>query len=511
MAVCPVSLHYPLLFYLPLYVVAVLGAHKALTVEQLILYCIITGIRNVYFSELRKFPGPKLWAASHLPFMWTLCTGNQAAKVLELHEKYGKVVRVTPNELSYASASAWKDVWGHRQGHAEFMKANTVPLPNGVRGILGARRADHARFRRLLSHAFSERGMKEQQKTIQEFVDLLIERLRQNASNGSLDMVQWLNWTTFDVIGKLAFGEAFGCLKNQEMHPWIKAVFDNLRATIVIQALKRVQMDFIVPLLAKFSSAQKQRMFNGKYASDKIEERVKHGEQGDFWDNVLKQSAASNGEKGMTVEEMKSNAANLVLAGSETTATLLSGTMYMLLTHPDAMKQITSEIRGFFASSDDIDLFSVSKLKYTLAVLDETMRIYPPVPTQAARLVPKGGDTVEGKYLPEGTIIQLPQYPAYHLSSNFKKPFEFHPERFLGAEEFQDDEFCVLQPFSFGPRNCIGRNLAYSEMRLILAKLLYNFDFELDEKTGDWTGVQKTYILWEKPSMWVRVKPVTKA
>ena len=390
------------------------------------------------------------------------------------------------------------------------MKANTVPLKNGVWGILGARRAQHARFRRLLSHAFSEKGMREQQKTIQEFVDLLIERLQQNASKDSVDMVQWFNWTTFDVIGKLAFGESFGCLKNQEMHPWIRAVFDNLRAIVVIQALKRIQMDFILPLL-QFSSDQKQRAYNAQYASDKIDERLKHGDQGDFWDNVIKQSAIGNGEKGMTVDEMKANASNLILAGSETTATLLSGTVYMLCKHPDAMEKIKSEIRGSFTSSDEIDLFSVSKLNYTLAVLDETMRIYPPVPTQAARVIPPGGDTVEGKYLPAGTIIQLPQYPANHLSYNFKKPFEFHPERFLGAEEFKDDDFGVLQPFSIGPRNCIGRNLAYSEMRLILAKLLYNFDFELDEKTGDWTGVQKTYILWEKPSLWVRLKPVTKA
>lgn len=412
--------------------------------------------------------------------------------------------------MSYASADAWKDGWGHRQGHDEFMKANNVPSPAGVFGILGAQRAEHARFRRLLSHSFSEKGMREQQDTLQQYVNLLIERLRENATKGSQDMVQWFNWTTFDVIGKLAFGESFGCLQNQSMHPWIEAIFGNLRGIIFIQGFRRCGLELLIPLLTP-KKALEQRQYNYQYSSDKIDERVKHGEQGDFWDNVLKQSALGNGEKGMTLNEMKANASNLVLAGSETTATLLSGTIYQLLKNPSAMKEITREIRTSFNTSDEIDLFSVSKLKYTLAVLDETMRIYPPVPSQASRRVPPGGDTVEGEFLPGGTVIMLPQYPAYHLSSNFAKPFEFHPERFLGAEEFAHDEFGVMQPFSIGPRNCIGRNLAYSEMRLILAKVLFNFDLTLDEKTGDWTGVQKTFVLWEKPPLWVKLTQVTKA
>jgi averantin hydroxylase len=457
---------------------------------------------------LTKFPGPKLWAASNIPFTWVQCTGNQAQSLLALHEKYGKVVRVAPKELSYVSAEAWRDILSHRQGHDEFAKVNPVPLPNGICGILQAHRADHSRFRRLLSHSFSEKGMREQQPTLQYYADLLIDGLKKNAEKGSQDMTQWFNWTTFDIIGKLAFGSSFGCLEHWQTHPWIETIFNNVRAIMTVKALKRLKMESLSPLIIP-SKTQRLQIFNYKYSSDKIEERMKLGtERGDFWDNVLKHSTKGDGETGMTVEEMKSNASNIVLAGSETTATLLSGCIYQLLRNPSTMAKITSEIRSAFSSSDEIDLFNVSKLKYTLAVLNETMRIYPAVPSQAARVVPKGGDTVEGKFLPEGTIINLSQYAANHFSSNFAKPFEFHPERFLGAEEFKNDDFGALQPFSIGPRNCIGRNLAYSEMRLILAKTLYNVDLELDEKTGNWTELQRSYALWEKPPLWVHFKPV---
>lgn len=101
------------------------------------------------------------------------------------------------------------------------------------------------------------------------------------------------------------------------------------------------------------------------------------------------------------------------------------------------------------------------------------------------------------------------QQPANLLPSNFHRAAEFIPERWLEDRDaqFDNDDREVLQPFSVGPRNCIGRNLAYAEMRLILAKVLYHFDLELDERTGDWTN-QKVFGLWEKPPLWMNVAAV---
>jgi cytochrome P450 len=424
-----------------------------------------------------------------------------------MHKKYGKVVRIGPNDLSWIDEAVWRDVWGHRQGHQEFMKDDKFRsiTPDGIYGILGAPRQDHSRYRRLLSHAFSDKGMREQQGIIVAYVDDLIWGLRMASKDGeSLDMVKWFNWTTFDVIGRLAFGEDFGCLKNKETHPWIVAVFGNVKAVVMTTCFKRLGLAWMLPYLAS-NKAMAARKFNYDYTAEKIANRVEKGtEQGDFLDNVLKHTGK---ETGMTIPELRANASNLVLAGSETTATLLSGCVWELLQNPDTLKKITEEVRETFNSSDEIDLQSAANLKYTLAVLEETMRIYPPVPTQAPRTVPAGGDTIDGQFIPAGTNIHQPQYVAHHLESNFKRPKEFHPERFLGAEEFANDNHGVMQPFSFGARNCIGRNLAYAEMRLIMAKFLYNFDLELDATTGDWAD-QKVFVLWEKHPLLVKLKAV---
>jgi cytochrome P450 len=110
------------------------------------------------------------------------------------------------------------------------------------------------------------------------------------------------------------------------------------------------------------------------------------------------------------------------------------------------------------------------------------------------------------------TAVGIPQYASYRSARNFRFPDQFVPERWLpgdkaAAETYAEDVRDVLQPFSAGPRNCIGKNLAYAEMRLILARVLWNFDLELMPDSSDWAN-QKIYVLWEKGAMNVGLKPV---
>lgn len=87
-------------------------------------------------------------------------------------------------------------------------------------------------------------------------------------------------------------------------------------------------------------------------------------------------------------------------------------------------------------------------------------------------------------------------------------PDNFIPERWLGQDlRFKDDNRDAFQPFSTGPRNCIGRNLALHEARILLAEVLYEFDLELDDRSRDWAN-QSIYTIWEKHKLWVNLHPV---
>ncbi|KAL9035067.1 MAG: hypothetical protein Q9214_006759 [Letrouitia sp. 1 TL-2023] len=207
-----------------------------------------------------------------------------------------------------------------------------------------------------------------------------------------------------------------------------------------------------------------------------------------------------NDERGMTREEIVSNSGVLLVAGSETTATLLSGATYHLLTNSSVLKKLQDEVRGAFQSADEITLYLVGRLPYMEAVITESLRMYPPVPALLPRMTGPEGDFIDGHFVPANLA-------TYHASANFTDPKSFVPERWLAEtpERYCRDSKAALQPFSIGPRNCLGRNLAYFEIRSILARMIWSFDMELCQESRNWAQ-QKAYLLWDKPSLWVKLR-----
>lgn len=159
----------------------------------------------------------------------------------------------------------------------------------------------------------------------------------------------------------------------------------------------------------------------------------------------------------MPVEKIAVNASKLILAGSETTATLLSGALFLLTANQDRLAILTKEVRTCFKNDKDITLSSVSDLTYMLACLNETLRMYPPVAVGLPRMVPKGGETVAGELIPGGTIVSVWHWAINHDPQLWTDPWDFRPERFLGDPRYENDRLDAMQPFSTGPRNCIGK------------------------------------------------------
>ncbi|KAJ5788416.1 hypothetical protein N7457_003406 [Penicillium paradoxum] len=487
-------------------------AHIALTLLKLSLmliplYLIGHLVYNVYFHPLAKYPGPKSMAASRLPYMRLILGGRFPQKTKLLHDQYGDVVRIAPDELSFIDGEAWKKIYGTRIGHGQKAKDNIfyAPLPGQAPGIILSNDADHSRFRRLLSHAFSDNSLRGQEPIIKRHVDLLMQRLRENIANGSkaLNMVAWYNFTTFDIIGDLAFGEPFDCLKNSDYHEWVSIIFSALKWAVYANVSRRLPgSEYILPYITpKHITARVNRHL--ALTRQKVETRIsKTNERPDFFGNILKHQ---NTEKGFSIPEMNSNGSTLIIAGSETTATLLSGATYYLLRNPRVLRKLQDEIRSMFTSEEEINLESCNKLQYCLAVLTETLRMYPPVAAGLPRVVDAQGDMIAGHWVPGGTVVSVPHYAASHSSTNFTDPEQFIPERHLDDPRFANDNKTAMQPFSFGPRNCIGRNLAYVEMRMILTRMIYNFDMELDQPELDWMD-HNCYVLWDKPELMVRLE-----
>ncbi|KAL6806352.1 cytochrome P450 [Trichoderma sp. SZMC 28013] len=469
-------------------------------------YLISIPIYNVWFHPLRKYPGPRLWAATRIPYARMIFSGKSHLKIHELHQTYGDVVRVAPNELAYVDGTAWNDIMGHRKrGQGENGK-DPVFWKSQQHSVISADRENHTRMRRTLAHGFSAQAMMDQQPLIQGYVDMLINRLRENCADGTqpLEMTSWYNWATFDIIGDLAFGEPFGCLQNSDYHPWVSLLFTRIRTSAANNVLRRFPFgDKLIQLLV---SKQDRKKFHEHYqlTQEKVNKRLAEtNPRSDFMEVMTKRDGAMK----FSYPELCDNASLLIIAGSETTATTLSGVTYLLLTHPEILQKTTDEVRSSFSNEGEIDLLSVQKLGYMMAVLQETLRMYPPVPTAIPRKAQPGGDVICGQYVPENTVLGIWQWPMYHNAKNFTLPDSYIPERWLGDARFSSDPQDVLQAFSFGPRNCIGKNLAYAEMRLILAKILWNFDISLHPDSKDWLQDNRAYTLWQKPDLNIYIKP----
>lgn len=154
-------------------------------------YVAWTIVDNLLLSPLRNIPGPKLWAISQLPYSYLSLSGEGHLRMRELHAKYGDMVRVAPNQVAFADPRAWKDTMGHRRmGQLENAR-DPIVYALSATGLIGPiSTEEHGAQRRILSHGFSAQSLLEQQPLIQQYVDLLVQRLKENSQSGerSLDV-----------------------------------------------------------------------------------------------------------------------------------------------------------------------------------------------------------------------------------------------------------------------------------------------------------------------------------
>ncbi|KAL9075768.1 MAG: hypothetical protein Q9161_001520 [Pseudevernia consocians] len=143
------------------------------------------------------------------------------------------------------------------------------------------------------------------------------------------------------------------------------------------------------------------------FTKQKTESRLNHDtDRKDFTTYIQRY----NDERGMTREEIISNSEVLLVAGSETTATLLSGATYYLLSNPVVLKKLQAEIRDAFQSEDDITPLSIrspGKVPYLEAVLTESLRMYPPFPASLPRMTGSKGDIIDGRFVPTNVIASM--------------------------------------------------------------------------------------------------------
>jgi len=178
--------------------------------------------------------------------------------------------------------------------------------------------------------------------------------------------------------------------------------------------------------------------------------------------------------KGFSDEQLVDEVATMILAGHETTATALFWALYLLALDPETQEEVASEARGEHLDS----MADIDRQKFTRAVIDETMRLYPPafLVARAAR----DKDNAAGIEISKGDIIMIAPWLLHRHEKLWDQPNAFIPKRFMAKEA--PDRFAYL-PFGAGPRVCIGAPFAQAESVLALARLIGAFRVELADKS----------------------------
>ncbi|KAI0451654.1 cytochrome P450 [Xylaria acuta] len=274
-------------------------------------------------------------------------------------------------------------------------------------------------------------------------------------------MVRWYSFTIFNVIADLAFGESLHGLENGQSNVWL----DNVGKIMIIapvfvligasKIISKIIMLFFGPLMTK---AKQSYLANvEKMARTRLTAR-KQAARENFMDFFLRSRRQAHN---LTDEEVIVNSDLVMVAGSETTATLLSGTNYWMLKTPHTLQRATQKVRKAFSSDDEMTFLETrSRLPYLLPCLEEGLRLFPPVPLALSRSVPSNSPTAMcGLMIPPKTVVGIHHLSAYSSELNFHRAGEFLPERRLPeaatdpTSPFYHDHREVHKPFSFGSRD----------------------------------------------------------
>ena len=441
-------------------------------------FTIFATLRVLYlispFHLLSKFPGPKLWASCRIFWAYHHFKGDLVFKIKALHEIYGPIVRIAPNELSFISAGAWKDIYTANNDLRRQLPRDPFvlpPPPPDIPGdglVLQPDDAAHAALRKQLGYAFTNKALDGQQPIIQHHINTLINRFRKlseftkSEPRGNIvDFAKWMSLVTFDIAADVFLGAQMGSLDTGEYHDIAARINGSNTTGAVLSCLARFGLVQILFKLGAREMARQQKEFNSK-SMPLIERRLKDHEDGtdhdrrDICSYILNEKEDAKRGSSWTKDNLHLLAISVIVAGTETTGTAITGTMWFLLNNPECLGKLVTEVRGAFPEEADIHMTAVSKLPYLSACIEEGMRLATPAPFSIARKTP-ADMTIAGVKVPKGTSVGVPQYAAWHIEQNFDQAMDFVPERWLDGTQFVAGEKKGFVPFGVGPRNCLGK------------------------------------------------------
>ncbi|KAK9771404.1 hypothetical protein SCAR479_11883 [Seiridium cardinale] len=426
-------------------------------------------IYRAVFHPLNRFPGP-FWARLSNLYVTSLTAKNLHLyeEIQKLHNKYGEVVRIGPSELSIITPSATSAILGNK---SPCVKGPFYDIIHPVISLQMTRnKEDHAVRRKVWDRAFSAKALREYEPRVQKYTDQLIEQLDKQKGK-SLDTTAWFNFYSFDVMGDLAWGKSLNMLRDGTVHYFMKALHADMTNVGLFSHLV-----WLFPLFKAIPILNSENKKYWRWIHQQVtERRSMKPDRPDVFSPLLEAYEKNETPTRQNELDLLGDANLIAVAGSDTTAASLTCLFFELARNPNALELLQQEIDEFYQQINPIDGQALSKLEYLDAVINETLRLHPPVPSGVQRKAPQEGLTIDDIYIPGNTIVKVPTHTVFRDARFFPHPDDFIPERWTTQKELNNGG-SVYFPFSAGRSSCIGKQLGLLEVRHVTARILRDYD-----------------------------------
>ncbi|MCJ1471637.1 hypothetical protein MMC13_000277 [Lambiella insularis] len=469
----------------------------------LLLYIVSVAIYRLYLSPLVKYPGPRLAALTTLyEFYYDYVKrGKYEWRIMDMHEKYGPIVRITPRELHIADPDFFETLFNQkldRDAWVSIQFGNPFPTQATASSDL------HRMRRAAVAPFFSQAKVVKLQSVVTDKIEQVCRKLQECQTNGvPANMYNLYRGMTVDIITQYAFLNSWKFLEKEDSgHEWFKTIMVVSEGSALMRQFRWIgpTMGLLPTWLAKALVPELKAMHVIDDIVDKDIHAIAKAGPNDLGSKneyptmiheLMYKSSLPPSEKSNF--RLRSEAVSIVIAGSETTGFMLNFLNYHLISNPSILAKLKAELAEEIKDPWDVPQYqSLKRLPYLTACIEESLRISRNVPHRLARLAPKGGLRWRNFDIPEGTSVSMNVFSAHFDPAIFPQPNEFRPERWLEPDAKALKKY--FSPFSKGPRICLGMELAYAELYLAVAMIHRRFDTELFETTREDVEIEHDFF-----------------
>ncbi|KAL4909127.1 hypothetical protein BDW74DRAFT_165739 [Aspergillus multicolor] len=462
----------------------------------LILSHIAKCIYNLFFHPLRHIPGPWLAAATYIPeFYYDIVLGGRYTRqIQQMHKKYGPIVRISPHELHCNDHRFINEIYA--SGNKKRDKpAHQVTGSAGIQALATFSTISHTthRLRRnALNKLFSHAQVLKLEPIVRTIGEQLCEKTLRTKKQQPFLVGHAYSQCTTDVISGYCLGEKLGLLEGEDWEfgfsdeltkefrlgyvlrfvPWwgdVLRAFERIRGLVMRQPEKARASDAFIANMPEYI----------KKAQTEVEtKKDTETTKTTVFTSVLQSDLPAH-EK--TLDRMTSEGISLFAAGTETVSWALTVATFHLLSRPEILTKLTADVAPFINDPERTSWSALESVPYLGAVIHESLRLSYGVASRTAR-VPTDEDLVyRGEWenkdmelvIPRGSAIGMSSAVTHHDESVFPDSHSFIPERWLDEKgQKRKDLDRALLSFSKGSRGCVGINLAYCELHLLLSLLV---------------------------------------